>query len=392
MNGFWESLIRTKYRRIILHVARDAQTGVWALMRNLAAEQAKQQDTFVALGLMCSRDWPQSYREQLESASFPVPFLSTFAPFHSYSVAFLMYILHNPLRGWLRKIRHLQPEAEIIVHFHNAWLAGGFFPLLRDSRIYYVSTIHGVADDHRLRTVWWLRCIHRFFAGRLCRYNVQVTSVSREGVKRIDEILGIPAAKIEVIANGMLDHGIMHVHSADRPFTVGHVGQLHPGKGWQFLLEAVDILHAEGRSVNCVLAGRGPDEKKVKEAAATRPYVHYLGLVPDAGKTVIPDLSALVLATWSEGMPMAVIEAFCAGVPVLATAIGGLPEMIEAGKNGDFIERDARSIADKIRIWLDSPERYRQARRQARETFCNEYNIEQIGARYEQLYNQLVFK
>jgi glycosyltransferase involved in cell wall biosynthesis len=168
---------------------------------------------------------------------------------------------------------------------------------------------------------------------------------------------------------------------------------MHPGKGWHLLLEAVDSLHKRGFPIHLTLAGAGVEAEQARIVATKRSaYVRYLGMVREAGRTVIPQLDALVLATWSEGMPMSIVETFAAAVPVLATPVGGIPEMLADGVNGLSIERNAQSIETAIeRLVTEAGLRGRLARG-ARATFEERFEINNIVARYNKVYERALLE
>jgi glycosyltransferase involved in cell wall biosynthesis len=375
-------------KRVILHVHRNPNTGVWAMMKNLSREQSKEPGVLSIMGIMADRDWiASSYLAELREWGRPCLF--TKVPKLFGTGAYLLFVASNPLRDWTRRLYQVFPDAEVIIHSHSAWMMGAFFPLPHRARAAVVTTFHGIADDHRLRTVWWLRTAHRFLAQRLYRSGSTLTAVSHETTERAESIFGIPQAAFEVVPNGMPGPDISPVAPLPRSsgLLVGHVGQMHPGKGWHLLLEAVDRLRGRGFSVELVLAGKGPDEEKARAAAIERPdYVRFLGLVSNAGRTVIPQLDALVLATWSEGMPMSMVEAFAAGVPVIATAVGGIPEMLTDGVNGLLIERNADSIAKAVERLLTEPCLRARLKQGALATFHQHLEIERVVQRYDHTY------
>jgi len=216
-----------------------------------------------------------------------------------------------------------------------------------------------------------------------------LTAVSHETTVRAEDILGIPASRFEVVHNGIPMPDLTDCANTPRNggFRVGHVGQMHPGKGWHLLLAAVDNLRERGFAIQLTLAGAGMSAAEARVAAAERPgYVRYLGLVTEAGRTVIPQLDALVLATWSEGMPMGIIEAFAAGVPVLATPVGGIPEMLIHNVNGLLIERDVQSIEMALERLITENGLLEQLACGARATFEERFKIDKVVARYNEVY------
>jgi len=379
------------YKRVILHVCRNPSTGVWAMMKELSAYQQQETDQISVLGVLIGEGWAQVYRDELKSTK--LPYLYANVPYHSDTIAYLFYIFRNPVRRWCRLIRDVMPDAEIILHFHSGWTTGGFFPLPTDRQYGIISTFHGIADDHRLREIWWLRTAHRFLSRRLLRSDTLLTAVSQETTIRAEKIFGIPRNAFTVVPNGMAAHTVSQQVSSQDEFVVGHVGQMHEGKGWHLLIGAIDQLRNRGIPVRLLLAGAGQDSERVRLAAKERSqYMQFLGLVPNAGKTLIPQLDALVLATWSEGMPMTIIESFAAGVPVLATRVGGIPEMIEDGVNGLFIERDFDSISRAIERLVLNPELVNRLSKGANNTFVEKFNISIVAAKYDRVYDQALGK
>jgi glycosyltransferase involved in cell wall biosynthesis len=386
----WKDLIAIAphIKRVILQVHRNPSTGVWAMMKYLAVEQSHEPGVISILGIMADRRWMASgYMDELRQ--WDMPYLFEQVPKMFGTGAYLYCMASNPLRDWMRRIHVIFENAEVIVHSHASWMTGGFFPVPRRRKSVFVSTLHGVADDHRLRTIWWLRCAHRFFSRRLCSSHSVLTAVSHETTVRAAEILGIPASRFEVVHNGISKPDLTGSppQPASTALRVGHVGQMHPGKGWHLLLAAVDSLHSRGFEIHLTLAGEGMAAEEARVAAAERPaYVRYLGLVTEAGRTVIPQLDALVLATWSEGMPMGIIEAFAVGVPVLATPVGGIPEMLIDGVNGLLIERTAQSIEAALERLITENGLREVLARGAHATFEESFKIDTVVSKYNEVY------
>jgi glycosyltransferase involved in cell wall biosynthesis len=383
-----------RIRRIILHVHRNPSTGVWAMMKNLTREQSKEPGVLSFMGVMADRSWIASgYMNEL--CHWDTPCLFAQVPKMFGTGAYLYCMASNPLRGWMRRLHVVFENAEVIVHSHAAWMTGGFFPVPQRRKSGFVTTLHGIADDHRLRNTWWLRCAHRFLSKRLCGSGSVLTAVSHDTTERAEAILGIPTSRFEVVYNGMPRPDLSGLGTPPKTLglRVGHVGQMHPGKGWHLLLEAVDSLHKRGFPIHLTLAGAGVEAEQARIVATKRSaYVRYLGMVREAGRTVIPQLDALVLATWSEGMPMSIVEAFAAAVPVLATPVGGIPEMLADGVNGLSIERNAQSIETAIeRLVTEAGLRGRLARG-ARATFEERFEINNIVARYNKVYERALLE
>lgn len=376
-------------KRVVLHVHRNPSTGVWTMMKHLVREQNKIPGMLSILGIPADREWCRSaYRDEL--LQLELPYALAHVPKLFGTGAFLLSIVSNPVRRWMKQIRHAFPDADLVLHSHSAWLTGGYLPLPMRGRTAIVATFHGIADDHRLRKIWWLGKAHRFLAQRLYHSQAILTAVSTDTAVRAEDIFGIARNAFTVIPNGMTCPNISSAKrvSKNEALLVAHVGQMHHGKGWRILLEAVDRLRREGKNVQLVLAGKGEDAELAREEAMKRKeYVRFLGIVPNAAESLIPQIDVLVLATWSEGMPMSVIEAFAAGIPVVATAVGGIPEMVEDNINGFIIERNPDSIAEVLNRFLLDPQLGARLRIGALKTFQSKFEISKVISKYETLYN-----
>ncbi len=140
------------------------------------------------------------------------------------------------------------------------------------------------------------------------------------------------------------------------------VGRLSPEKGHRYLLAAAELLRQQGRRFALVLVGEGRERARLerqRERLGLRDCVHLLGFRTDVAQ-LLGEAAVFVLPSLSEGLPNAVLEAFAAGTPVVASAVGGLPEVVEEGETGYLIPpRDPRALADRIAACLQDPGRAR---------------------------------
>ena len=119
------------------------------------------------------------------------------------------------------------------------------------------------------------------------------------------------------------------------------------------------MLRARNIACTLLLAGDGPERQRL-QATAERldlvEFVHFLGSVPDVG-TVLAVADVIVLPSVVEGLPLALLEAMLAGKPVVATAVGGIPEVIVSGDNGLLVPPgNEAELADAIAQLVQRPE------------------------------------
>jgi glycosyltransferase involved in cell wall biosynthesis len=146
--------------------------------------------------------------------------------------------------------------------------------------------------------------------------------------------------------------------SARPGHTVGTIARLHPEKGLGFLLEAAPRIASAVPDVRFVLIGDGPLRDGL-EADARRLGVanrfDFRGGLPDA-RGSIADFDVFALPSISEGTPLSIVEAMLAGVPVIASAVGGIPEQIEDRETGLLVPpRDSEALASAVtRVLTDA--------------------------------------
>jgi len=224
------------------------------------------------------------------------------------------------------------------------------------------------------------------FADRAAAAGAVVT-VSQANLEHIVKAFGVPAAHIHVIPCGVDTERFQpDGHRAGPPLIVC-VARLVPFKRVDLLLDACALLRTRGLTFRCAVVGDGPCRNEL-EAARTR-----LGL-EDTVELLGAAEQAQVLAWWrraaaavlpsdSEGMPVSLMEAAACGVPAVATAVGGTPELIEDGVTGFLIPPgDAGKLAAALeRLFCDPQLAARlgaAARRRAREHFSLTCQVDRL--------------
>jgi phosphatidylinositol alpha-1,6-mannosyltransferase len=147
-----------------------------------------------------------------------------------------------------------------------------------------------------------------------------------------------------------------------RPLRLVTVARLSPEKGLADLLAAVALLVAAGRPVTLTVAGSGPDRERLAALVAELGLgdrVRFAGFVPH-GPAIVALLDAgdvFVLPSRSEGLPHSLVEAMARGLPVVATAVGGIPELLGDGSGVVVGVGDAPALAEAIGTLHADPSR-----------------------------------
>lgn len=139
------------------------------------------------------------------------------------------------------------------------------------------------------------------------------------------------------------------------------VGRLVPRKGAAVLIESLALLRAAGRDVVLDIAGDGPERDRLAALAAERGLggaVRFLGPLDEADVArALGEADILVVPSLSEGLPAVIMEAMASGLPVVASAIDAIPELVRDGQTGRLVPPgDPVRLAAAIADFLDSPE------------------------------------
>jgi glycosyltransferase involved in cell wall biosynthesis len=199
---------------------------------------------------------------------------------------------------------------------------------------------------------------------------------------------GIPASKLTTIHNGIDLSRFDYLGPASGgPVVI--VARLVPEKDHPTLLRAVAFARAQEPSFRLDIAGDGPCLSAVQELAARLElgaHVRFLGRVDDV-PALLSRSSALVLSSWLEGISLTLLEAMARGLPVVATDVGGNPEVVDDGRTGFLVPaRDPSALAEALlNLWRD-PALGRQFGRAGREEAERSFDIRQAVARYEAIY------
>ncbi|MBD7970811.1 glycosyltransferase family 4 protein [Paenibacillus gallinarum] len=152
----------------------------------------------------------------------------------------------------------------------------------------------------------------------------------------------VPVDKVEVLYNGVFTNKNMIPDEKDNDYPMClFLGRLGKRKGTYDLIEAILMLKSKGIKAKFIFAGDGEIEevKRVISEKELLDYIDVLGWIDtDQREKLLKLVDILVLPSYNEGLPMAVLEAMSNSLPIVATFVGGIPEVILNGKNGFLID------------------------------------------------------
>ncbi len=151
----------------------------------------------------------------------------------------------------------------------------------------------------------------------------------------------------------------------DHDRIVLFIGRLSVEKNVGYLIDAARIVTEARPKTLFLIVGGGAEEAQLKEKAAGNEHIHFTGRVPHADIPKYHKASDLfVLPSFYEGIPLVVVEASAAGLPVICTDVRDAPDVIEDGKTGYIVPKgQPHVLAEKIISVLDDPERAEMGKR-----------------------------
>jgi glycosyltransferase involved in cell wall biosynthesis len=174
---------------------------------------------------------------------------------------------------------------------------------------------------------------------------------------------------------------------------IGAVGRLSPEKGFDLLIRAVAELLGQGHDVSLWVAGEGDERERLAGLVGQlglQEHVRLLGHV-DNPKAFYEALDAFVLSSIREGLPNVLLEAMALEVPVVATRIAGVPQLIRDGENGLLVDAGSvEPLAVGIRRLLDAPQLAGQLATAARRTIEQSYSFERRMEKMVRVYEDVL--
>lgn len=304
----------------------------------------------------------------------------------------------NLLAGLVRLFRLLRGQRAIVTFTPHSNLLG--LPLARLAGVpVRVGTHHGYIEGSLKRLAW----LHgRLTNSRLCSAMVAVSEQVRVYAANRE---GASEEKLVVIENGIEPLRMNKLSEADRNALRAQigapngavllltVGRLTVQKGHTVLLDAITQLKPSEPRTFFAFAGDGPLRTELEQKAQQleiADHVRFLGVRNDVNELLLAADIFVQPSLW-EGLSLALLEALLAGLPVLATRVEGVVDVVEDGESALLVPpKDANALAAAIERLL-SDENLRQRLAQAgRQRAQARYSVERMGRAYEDLLRKLV--
>ena len=301
---------------------------------------------------------------------------------------------HFTLRGpydpacWWNLVKVLRRRRVSIAHSHEFSMALYGTAAARWAGLPHVLTMHGVAR-------WADRLRRRVALRWACRSSAFTVGVSRAVTAALSGRLRLVQDTVRVVPNGVNplpgDRKPVRSELGLPPETilVLCLGNLYPVKGYDVLLRALSGLRSIPVEWHLAIAGRGGEESALRELAAAEGLsgrVSFLGWRNDVGN-LLAAADLFALPSRSEGHPLALLDAMHAGLPIVASAVGGIPDTARDGVEALLVPReDHAALAGALhRFFMDPELRARMGHAAARQA-AEQFTVRAMADRYEHLY------
>jgi glycosyltransferase involved in cell wall biosynthesis len=289
-------------------------------------------------------------------------------------------------------LREFQPD---IVHTHLHVLRYALPFLLLRAKASLLHTVHNLAErEIEPRARWMQRyALH---------HGVVPVGVAHEAALSVERLYGVPNCR--VISNGIPTQRYASPQTPRKEWRAREgfgqddvlfvcVARFAPQKNHELLLKAFAGGPGSDPMAHLVLVGEGVLQQKLQEQSQRLGIVdrvHFLGL-----RTDIPDvlgaMDVFVLSSDWEGNPLSVMEAMAAGLPIVSTAAGGVPDMFEHGKEGYLVPiGDAAGLTHCMNTLLQVGETRRTLGAAAGRRAKEKYDVSAMVRAYEEMYEQLL--
>jgi len=214
-----------------------------------------------------------------------------------------------------------------------------------------------------------------------------------ESIRLQLEVSGIPAFKIRTIYEGMdlslyPENTERKASQAGKPMVVGTVAHLSPEKGIHYLIEAASLIPDVHRRLRFVVVGEGsclPEIKALTRKKGLENIFQFAGFHSDTSQ-FMRTFDIFALPSLSEGLSSAILEAMATSLPIVATEVGGIPELVTNGDNGFLVSpADPQSLSLAIQRLVDNPEESRRMGLRGRKRMEKQFTLERKILETEQL-------
>ena len=286
-----------------------------------------------------------------------------------------------PFAAHVRALRRLRPD---VLHANLTTPASCQYALLAATLVPHVRTVAVEQLPYPL-SGRLQRGLKRFSSRRLAAH----VAVGEGAAREVEQLAGLRAGSVRSIPNGVPDAALQPL---PRPFerpTIGSLGRLDSQKGYDVLLHALAALPEAA----LVLVGDGPERRPLEALAAdlgVGDRVRFAGWQAEP-RRLLTTFDVFALPSRFEGFPLAIVEAMLAELPVVATAVGSVPEAVRADETGLLVPPDDPvTLAAALRRLLDDPPLRLRLGEAGRRLAVERFTATAMARSFERLYEEIL--
>lgn len=277
-----------------------------------------------------------------------------------------------------------------IVHVHTSEPASAFRKMVFVAIAKWMGKkvivhFHSFSVDTTIKSRF--RCIYKYLFDKAD----EVLVLSKYWQTEVCETLGLPVEKVQVLYNPCT------TEVSDRTYPkqkgILYAGTLTVRKGYADLLQAFAQIAPSHEDWGLVFAGNGEMGKAqaLAEELGVSHRTKFLGWVSDEEKDrTFKKASAFCLPSYAEGFPMAVLDAWAYGLPVITTPVGGIPDVAEDGHNCLlFAPGDVKGLARQMEVLMDSPALAKSIAEKSHQLANAAFSLEHIANELSEIYLKL---
>ncbi len=263
--------------------------------------------------------------------------------------------------------------------------------------------IPSLSVSHGWTGATWKVRLYEYVDKMVLNWMDSVVAVSKAQELKIRRA-GVSEAKVVTIRNAVgkdafvepdatLRQQLIDLFESPPKLLVGAAGRLSPEKGFEVLVDAAAQVLKKVPEAGFVVFGEGPLkanlERRIAEHGIAKRFL--LGGFRSDLLKVLPNFDLSAMSSWTEGLPVILLETFAAGVPMVSTAVGGIPEVLVEGESGHLVPAGrADVLANRLtELLADAPRRQKMGEA-ARNRVRDHFSFEGQALAYQTLFDRLV--
>lgn len=272
-----------------------------------------------------------------------------------------------------------------VIHTHNTYPHLYATIAARLARVPVVlNTRHGQRAGHHWKSSLLFR-----WASLLAD---KVVAVSDDAARLCIAVDGVARQRVTRVWNGIDVDDFQFHGPVPEPVAIS-VARLSPEKDFPTLLEAIALAAKSVPNLRLKLVGDGPERAKLEEQSRALGLTGRVEFLGDCSN--VPELLGqagfFVSASLTEGISLTLLEAMAVGLPVIATSVGGNPEIVEVARTGSLVPpANPQALADAIVAMCQQPQRWSELGQAGRQRVEQHFDVGRMVSDYEQLYRELI--